>query len=287
MRFFVAWTLFALPVAAAQDDARTFLAKARDAVRQNRDRERYWNWTTTTTRSVTRFGQALESLPSVTVESPIRSDGKRCNAVLAWGDGREPYLANASADARCTVESEVRDLLNEDSLLRARRVRLRSRSKDAIVLAVSRDKELLASQDPYDRCTGSVRGTVELDPATFFPKNLDLEIVDHGCEQQVPVVNHYDEQPVRSAMSTFRKGATAQWEFSRQRDKSGAADRDYWLAVRRHSVRPLWENARVLIVWGRRFELDSFGRDRTIVIDASTTASELSTDAILKFAPQL
>jgi hypothetical protein len=280
----IAAALLSASTFVAAEDAHALLAKARTALLQNRERERFWAWSTTTTRRITsRDGRVIEEIPSVTVESPIRSDGRRCNAVLAWGDGREPYLANAAADARCTVEQETRDLVNEDSILASAHVRVRSRSRTAIVLSFDRDPSLIDSQDPGRRCLASLRGAIEVDPVSFFPRVIDLEVAGHGCEQLVPVVNHYDEQPVRSAMSTFRKGATARWEYQLQKDKAGNAGRDYWICVRRHSVRPLPDYARVLIVWGRRFELTSFEKNRLAVIDATTTASELSADVVLKF----
>jgi hypothetical protein len=69
-------------------------------------------------------GELLEKLPSVTVESPIRSDGKRCNALLAWGDGVEPYLANASAEERCAVEKEAPETFRVDAFLESRQVNI-------------------------------------------------------------------------------------------------------------------------------------------------------------------
>src|SRR5438034_2339259 len=154
-------------VVAADEDARTLLAKARTAFLENRDRGRYWNWTTTTKRSILdRGGNVMQALASVTVESPIRSDGKRCNAVLAWGDGREPYLANASADERCSVEQEVRELFREETLFESKQVKIKSRSPAAITLWIAADKQAANSADPFQRCAASVEATVLLDPLT-------------------------------------------------------------------------------------------------------------------------
>ncbi len=287
MKTLAIWIALAASASGASGDAREILSKARDAFLDNRERERFWNWTTTTTRSIENYaGRPIEQLPSVTVESPIRSDGRRCNAVLAWGDGREPYLANATADERCKVEAEVHELLNEASILDSARVKVHSQSRDETVLAVSIDKPALLSRDPFRRCTASLEGKIVLDAASSFPKLFDLQLVDSGCEQIVGVVNHYDDRPITSAMSTFRKGAVVRWEYQLQRDKSGHRERDCWICVRRHSARPLLEQARSLIIWGRPFELKSFGRGRRIVIDASTSASELAADVILKFSTE-
>ena len=285
MRLVAAVFVFLATACAAGDDARALLERAHAAFVENRGHARSWNWTSVTSRTIIDAnGRLLEKLPGVTVESPIRSDGKRCNAVLAWGDGREPYLATASADERCAVEEEIRELLNEESILRSARVKLRSRSRTAIVLSVSTDHEAMMSRDLFARCTASVEGTLRLDPETFFPILFDLRIAGKGCEQQFPVVNHYDAVPVVTAMSTFQKGATVRWEYALQKDKGGNAARDYWICVRRHSVRPLTDQARVLIVWGRRFPLRSFGRGRRVTIDADTTASELAAEVTLKFS---
>src|SRR5277367_4695603 len=91
--------IFLFASAARAEDAAALLAKARAAFVENQSQERYWIWTITTTRAILdKNGNTVERIPSVTIESPIRSDGKRCNAVVAWGDGVEPYLKNASAD---------------------------------------------------------------------------------------------------------------------------------------------------------------------------------------------
>src|SRR5580700_8507603 len=114
-------------------DAASLLAKARAAFVENRDRERFWNWTTVTNRSIIdKTGTEFEKLPSVTIESPIRDDGKRCNAVMAWGDGTEPYLANASAEERCAVEKETPEMFQMEAFLESRQAKIESRSPTAI-----------------------------------------------------------------------------------------------------------------------------------------------------------
>jgi hypothetical protein len=282
------FALLAASVAHAADDAAGLLAKARAAYIENRERERFWNWTTTTNRSVVQRGRLVDELPSVTVESPIRSDGRRCNAVLAWGDGREPYLATADADSRCTVEKEVADPFKLEALLSAStRVRIQSRSKNGIVLSIRSDKALATSFDPHERCIASVRSTLRLDPVSFFPSRIEVEAVDHGCEQQVAVVNHYDQFPVNAAMTLFRKGTVLEIDYELQKTKSGSAAKDFWIAARKHSIRPMRDASRVIIIWGRRFELDSFGKDRSMVVDESTSASELSTDTTVRFETEM
>ncbi|HWZ33468.1 MAG TPA: hypothetical protein VNX18_19140 [Bryobacteraceae bacterium] len=274
-----------LPVGVAADsDASAFLAKARSAFIENRAHERHWTWTTTTTRSIIdKHDNVLEQIPSVTVESPIRSDGKRCNAVLAWGDGREPYLANADADARCTVEQEAQDSFRLDALLRSAHVKIRSRSPQAITLAIDADKGTKDSTDPVQRCTGSAQAIVQIDPATFYPKHIEVTFVESGCEQQVTVVNHYDDRPISKALSAFRKGSVLQLDYALQRAKAGNAENDFWICEHRHAVNQLRGNSRGLILWGRQFELTSSGGDRRVVVDGTTVANELATESTLKF----
>src|ERR1035438_8616863 len=88
----------ALP-AAAQDDATALLAKAVAAFEKNQQNEKQWNWNIVEKRRLlNKSGETVESFPSVTSESVILSDGRRCNAVTAWGDGREPYMKDDPAE---------------------------------------------------------------------------------------------------------------------------------------------------------------------------------------------
>src|SRR5216684_933312 len=92
----------ATAVGRAADDPGELLVKAIAAFRKNEPRQKHWNWQTVETRDlVDRSGKSVQSFPAVTSESLIRSDGRRCNAVVTWGDGKKPYLAEANADDRC------------------------------------------------------------------------------------------------------------------------------------------------------------------------------------------
>jgi len=276
--------MLAANVVAAADDAHALLEKARTAFLENRERERYWNWTTTSNRWVIdKDGKTVDQLPSVTVESPIRSDGKRCNAVLAWGDGREPYLANADADSRCAVEQEALDLFQVEALLESRAVKLQSRSASQITLEI-RPETATDTTDPVRRCIASIQAKLELDPHSFFPKRIDVNAIGSGCEHSTTAVDHYDHAPILRAASSFRKGTTMVIEYEIQKDKSGNTSKDYWIAVHRHSVRLLPKDAKFMITWGRRYELTSSGDHRKLVIDGTTVATELAADTTLKFA---
>ncbi len=182
-----------LPAVAGQDGAE-LLAKAHKAFVENSARARFWTWTVVTTRSIAgKDGKVLEELPSVTVESPIRSDGKRCNAVLAWGDGREPYLANASADERCAVEKEQTNLLPLEDLLASRQVKLESRTASSITLAIHQDKDSMESEDPVKSCVASVEARIEIDVSSLFPKRIEIRVPNNNCEQKhITAADHYD-----------------------------------------------------------------------------------------------
>jgi hypothetical protein len=275
-------------------DPVTLLAKARAAFVANQARERYWNWATVENRSILdKSGKVIEKIPSVTVDSPIRSDGKRCNAVLAWGDGREPYLANATADERCTVEKEIPGVFRIEALFESRQFKMESRDASSIVLAIRQDKELASSADPSERCAGSVEGKIQLDAATFFPKNIDVTIATNGCMQTRRTgVDHYGaeassksprDSPANPVFSGLLKGSVLQFEYELQRDKTGDATRDFWICAHKHSVRLLQPGTTGMFVSGRLFRLTSRGPGRRVVIDATGKAAELSAESLLKF----
>jgi len=90
-------------------DAADLLAKARAAFERNQTLETHWNWTRTETRTVVDSGgKTLQKLPTVTIESTVKSDGRRCEAVLAWSDGVEAYKVRADSDERCEATEQTR-----------------------------------------------------------------------------------------------------------------------------------------------------------------------------------
>src|ERR1700690_4330633 len=101
-RGLLAFFLVAASPAAAQESAVALLAKAVAAFENNQKNEKQWNWNIVETRQLlNKSGETIQTFPSVTSESVIRSDGRRCNAVTAWGDGRKPYMKDADPDERC------------------------------------------------------------------------------------------------------------------------------------------------------------------------------------------
>jgi hypothetical protein len=269
---------------ASAQDAHALLEKARAAFEANHARERYWIWNSVTARSILdKNGKVLETLPAVTVESAIRRDGKRCNAVLAWGDGVAPYLANASAEERCKVEEEAPPVLEVASVLAAGRVAIQGTMDSDIILAVQPEKKPSNSSDPATRCAGSLEGSIGIDVDTYFPKRFDLMVVNSGCEKPMTEYqDHYDRAAVK-AVGGYLRGARIRIEYELQKDKAGDASRDYWLAVHRRVVQPLPKNVVSVLVSGRRLPLSSRGAERQGLVDVNVAASEVTAESVLKF----
>ncbi len=147
--------------------------------------------------------------------------------MVAWGDGREPYLAAADADARCTVEEEGPREFSFEALLESKNVKLRSRTAAGITIAIGADAEAKSSADPEARCIGSLEALIRLDAATFFPVHAEIKAVGSGCEQTLAVTDHYDNQGPMRAKNTFRKGATREFDYVLQRSKAGKMENDF------------------------------------------------------------
>jgi len=272
-------------VLAADREAIGLLAKAKAEFLANREKANHWIWTSIETHFVTnKAAEVLEKLPSVTVESPIRSDGRHCNAVLSWGDGTVPYLADADADARCQVEQEAQSLFKIEALLASAEAKIQSRSKSAITISIRENKSVVDSADPITGCAASIRATVALDPATFFPKLIAGDVVGNGCDHlNSTPIDHYGDDAIKKFHSAFRKGATFRLEYELQKDKTANDDNHFWISVRRHYSLPLQSGAAAMLYWGRRVPMTSKGGGRFQVKDVQTTATQLSADVQLKF----
>jgi hypothetical protein len=203
--------LLAAAIAHAEGDTAVgLMAKAAAAYERNLRQEKHWNWYTTENRVVAGGdGRVLNRLPDVVVESVIRNDGRRCVAVSSWGDGVEPYALSADAETRCGDQEQMRSPLRLESLLRSRRVKLLSRSADAITLAIQVNRALLHDSDQDVRCTASTQATVKLDPATWFPLHVEGEIVESGCEGKTTPQLHYGQEHRQGpAQRLLRKGTS-------------------------------------------------------------------------------
>ena len=261
------------------------MAKAATAYERNLLQEKHWNWSTTESRVVIgRDGRALDRLPEVVVESVIRSDGRRCVAVLSWGDGVEPYALGADADIRCGNQEQMRSPLRLESLLRSRRVKMISRSADAITLAIQPNKTLLHDSDSDVRCTASIQATVKLDPATWFPLHVEGEIVEAGCEGETTAQLRYGEEPRDApARRLLRKGTSFRLSFALQADKFRRPENGFWICEAQHWSRPFLDHSGAVIFWNRRFDLDPNIPGRRMILDTKTIAREFGTDSQMRF----
>ena len=281
-RWYCAAAALAASTAFAQEDAGALLAKSVQAFRANEPKQTNWNWQTVESRElVDGSGKALQRFPAVTSESILRSDGRRCNAVTAWGDGRKPYLADADPDERCQAMNAIAPPFPPLGVLLSQRAKVTARTVDAITLAVDPDKS--KTRDPnFDiRCGASIRATVKLDPSTFFPLRIEGEVTESGCDSTFTAVNHYETMTRGPMSSNFRKGSTFWVEWALQKDKTGDAGKNYWIASAQHYSQP-WNNEhRVLYYWGRQVPVLREGR--RLVKDLKTTAQEFVVGSELIF----
>jgi hypothetical protein len=123
-----------------------------------------------------------------------------------------------------------------------------------------------------------------VDKATNFPVMIEVHVPGNDCAvQHGTAINHYDDAKISNLTSGFTKGTTLHYEYQLQRDKNGNASKDFWICAHIHTVRPLVKSANSLVISGRRFPLTSTTPDRIMVVDTTTTATELSADFQIKF----
>jgi len=267
-----------LATALSGADANELLAKARAAFERNQKLETHWNWTRTESRTVVdSSGKTLQELPGVTIESTVKSDGRRCEAVLAWSDGVEAYKVRADSDERCEATEQTRSSsFSLKDLLKASKATIRSQSARGITLVIPPDKQLQKSSDEHVRCAASIRATIVLDPATHFPRRIEGSVVDAGCDQQTEAPpTYYGETPLRGrARTLFHKGARFQIDYELQPDRFNNADRSYWARTGQHFDAPRWHSGGVFIYWGRSIPIASVIGGQRIVEDFTLVAQE-------------
>ncbi len=275
--------LAAVPAIAQGPSAADLLAKAQAAFGRNHEQEKHWNWTTTQSQAVLNSsGREQQRLPDVTVESVIRQDGRRCNAVLSWGDGVAPYKLNEDADARCSGQDPVEPPLRIEELLKSAKASL----VDGVTVAIHHDKARVQAVAPEVRCTASVEATIRLDPATSFPMHLEGKLVDSGCESQTWTELHYGEQsltrPIPRALS---KGTTFRIEFVLHPDRYGNASNSYWISTEQHWNAPI-SSAGGIVCFNRRFALTPVVKNGFLVREMRTTAQEFGAQSHLDTVPK-
>lgn len=265
-------------------DAAALLAKAAAAYRANQQRQEHWNWNIHETRQLLdRANNLLQVFPWVDSESVIRTGGKRCDAILAWGDGKKPYMVDADPDRRCQAMDAIHAPFQVESLLSSSKVILPPSPAVAFTLVISPDKSKLKNADFDVRCAASIRATVRLDPETFFPVHFEGEVVESGCDLKNQPVTQYAAVPAGPASSTFRKTARFQMDYVLQKDKFANPANSFWLCTHQKFEQPWNADAQYLYYWGRQLVVRHPGAGRRFIKEIQTTAREFGTETQLRF----
>jgi hypothetical protein len=277
----LAFFLAAFPAVA--QDATALLAKAVAAFEKNQQNEKHWNWTIAESRQLlNKSGEVLQSFPSVTSESVIRSNGRRCNALTAWGDGRQPYMKDADPDERCQAFNAISTPFQVELLLKSATAKVLDQSASIVRISVLPDKSLLKAPNYGVRCAASIKAIIELDPATFFPVRIEGEVSESGCNGEFQPVVHYETWTRQPMVSQFRKGASFRVVYALQKDKFDNPANSFWISTEQHYVQPWNSDARVLYYWGRQVAVTRTAGHR-LVKDVKTTAQEFGAGSQLRF----
>jgi hypothetical protein len=269
--------------AAAQESVAVLLAKAVAAFENNQKNEQHWNWNIIETRQLLgKSGVILQSFPSVTSESVIRSNGRRCNALTAWGDGREPYMKDADPDERCQAFNALGTPFQVALLLKSANAKLMDRSASEIRISVVPDHSRTKSRDYNVRCAASIKATIQLDATTFFPVRIEGEVTESGCDGEFQPVVHYETVTRQPMVSQFRKGAAFRVAYALQKDKFDNPANSFWISTEQHYEQPWNSDARVLYYWGRQVPVTRSAGHR-LVKDIKTTAKEFGAGSQLRF----
>jgi hypothetical protein len=268
--------------AAAQETAAEVLAKAVVAFENNQKSEKHWNWNIIETRQLlSKSGAILQSFPSVTSESVIRSNGRRCNALTAWGDGREPYMKDADPDERCQAFDALGTPFQVALLLKSPNAKLIDRSASEIRISVVPDHSRTKSRDYNVRCAASIKATINLDATTFFPVRIEGDVAESGCDGEFQPVVHYETVTRQPMVSQFRKGAAFRVAYALQKDKFDNAANSFWISTEQHYEQPWNSDSRVLYYWGRQVPVTRSTGHR-LIKDIRTTAKEFGAGSQLR-----
>jgi len=266
--------LLAAPIPApAQENATELLSKAADAFQRNQTKESNWSWTVEE-RAFTRdaAGKTIQQFPLVKVESVIRSDGRRCEAILSWSDGWEAFPEGADNDTRCQLVEIDFDLptLALQKLLQSRTVEVTEQNAGSVTITISPDKHL-PSSDPLAKCAAAMQGTVHLDRATLFPQAIRAEVIASGCR-------------FKSGHTTWslNKGTSFELEYSLQKDRFGKTENDFWvLARKRVEIAP--EQPGIYIIRNRKFAPNAPRLKQGLVSELHTVAQEFGSQSRISF----
>jgi hypothetical protein len=263
-------------------EAVDLLAKASTAYDGNRAREQHWNWTATEKRQLAgRSGDILQNFPAVTAESVIRTNGNRCNAVVAWGDGLTPYKLHADNDERCRAMDEFRAPFELQELLKSSQVKVLEEWEGGVAISILPDKTRQRSEDPAVRCAASIEAVVKLDLATMFPQSVEGKVVENGCDQRATPLVQYGRSVTAPMRAIFRKGASFRMEFKLQKDKFGKAANSFWICSSQHYLMPWDSENGLLVYWGRQVPVKAGGRQ--LAKDIEIKAREFGAGSAVRF----
>ena len=274
-------TLAASPALA--QDATALLAKAATAFENNQQSEKHWNWKIVETRHIENgAGKTVESFPTVSSESVIRSNGRRCNALTEWSDGLEPYMKGADPDQRCQAFNALSTPFQVALLLASTKGKIAGRTAGVIRIEVQPDASKGKAKSFDERCAAALKTTLELDAETHFPMTIEGEVAGSGCNGSFQPVVHYASYDRRPMVSQFRKGTTFRIVYRRQDDKFGNPENSYWISTEQHYVQPWDSDSHLLFYWGRQVAVrNSTGRH--MVKDVKTAAQEFGAGSQLIF----
>jgi hypothetical protein len=279
---FICATALSLTAAPPSKEAVDLLAKASAAFDANHARETHWNWTATEKRQLaSRSGDILQSFPAVTAESVIRSNGNRCNAVVAWGDGLTPYKLLADTDERCRAMDEFRAPFELQELLKSSQVKVLEEWEGGVAISILQDKARQRSEDPAVRCAASIEAVVKLDLATMFPQSVEGKVVDSGCDQRATPLVQYGKSASTPMRAIFRKGASFRMEFKLQKDKFGNSANSFWVCTSQHYLMPWDSDNGQLVYWGRQVSVKAGGHQ--LVKDIEIKAHEFGAGSEVRY----
>jgi hypothetical protein len=276
--------LAAIPAAGAADaQAAELLAKSVAAFQSNLGKQKHWNWSIAETRHLDdKAGKSVIAFPSVTSESVIRSDGRRCNAVTAWGDGRVPYMKDADADERCQAYDALGTPFDVAMLLKSANAKVQRQEGGVVTISMLPDKTKVTAAEYAVRCAASIRATIELDGASFFPVSIEGEVAEGGCDSTFVPVIHYEAASRQPMVGQFRKGAAFRVKYALQKDRFENPENSYWISVTQHYAQPWNSDAQLLYYWGRQFRVAP-NHAVQLVKDIQTTAKEFGAGSQLRF----
>ena len=191
-------------------------------------------------------------------------------------------MKDADPDERCQAFNALGTPFDVSLLLKSARAKVVDQSATAIRISVVPDKSRSKSKEYGVRCAASIKATIELDPATFFPIRIEGDVTESGCDGEFQPVVHYETVTRQPMVSQFRKGASFRVGYALQKDKFDNPTNSFWISSEQHYSEPWNSDARVLYYWGRQVAVTHTDGHR-LVKDVQTTAQEFGAGSLLRF----